>query len=102
MEAAEGDRDKLRAAVLQAQVQADELIAALKSLAAERDAAAAAAAAARAEAERLRQHPGACSAAAAELPLEQQVLPTSDSGSRGVLPLAVMIRLLLKEGFEVF
>ncbi|EIE18515.1 hypothetical protein COCSUDRAFT_49237 [Coccomyxa subellipsoidea C-169] len=50
---AEADRDKLRAAVLQAQAQADELIAALKGLAADRDAARAAAANARSEADRL-------------------------------------------------
>ena len=46
------------------QVQADELIAALKSLAADRDAAATAAAAARADSERLRQQLSTCSAAA--------------------------------------
>ena len=73
---AEADRDKLRAAVLQAQAQADELIAALKGLAADRDAARAAAADARSEADRLQtalaKRPPP---AAAPAPPPAQVLP---------------------------
>lgn len=69
---AEADRDKLRAAVLQAQAQADELIAALKSLAADKDAARAAAAAAHSEADRLRRALGDRPSDAAQPPAQRQ------------------------------
>lgn len=72
LSAAEADRDKLRAAVLQAQAQADELIAALKSLAADKDAARAAAAAACSEADRLRRALGDRPPDAAQPPAQQQ------------------------------